>query len=51
MTIMSREIRQGQMSWENGQLASPKMFESLLIANGQEDHPFLLAIVPLVNSY
>ena len=50
MTIMSREIRQGQMSWKDGQLAGRKMFESPLIARGQEDHPFLLVIVPLVNS-
>ena len=50
MTIMSREIRQGQMSWKDGQLAGRKMFESPLIANGQEDHPFLPVIVPLVNS-
>ena len=50
MTIMSREIRQGQMSWKDGQLAGRKMFESPLIANGQEDHPFLLVIVPLVTS-
>ena len=50
MTITSREIRQGQMSWKDGQLAGRKMFESPLIANGQEDHPFLLVIVPLVTT-